>query len=156
MHRIITNIKVLDDLKFQATFADGEVVLFDVKTLFDKHPVFKQLEDKELFNKLVIDGVGYGVSWNDELDLSSDGIYMRGKHIAKVDPDIKLLVGQAVAQAREEKGFSQRDLSKSSGVMQAEISKIEQGKGNPTISTLQKLSKSLGCPITSLIMQLSL
>lgn len=150
MHRIITNIKVNGNLTFEATFADGEVVLFDVKTLFDKYPVFKQLKDENLFNKLQIDGVGYGVSWNDELDLSSDGVYLKGKHIAKVDPDIKIIVGQSIAESREKAGMSQRDLSKSSGVMQAEICKIEQGKGNPTLSTLQKISKSLGCSITSL------
>lgn len=151
MHRIITEVKVQDNLKFEAIFADGEVVLFDVKTLFKKYPAFQQLESTELFNNLTIDGIGYGVSWNDELDLSSDGIYVKGEHIAKVDPEIRLLVGQAVAQAREEKGMSQRELSRSSGIMQAEISKIEQGKGNPTITTLQKLSKSLGCTITSFL-----
>ena len=151
MHRIITKINILEDLQFEATFADGEVVLFDVKTLFSKHPVFHQLENNNLFKQLQIDGVGYGVSWNDELDLSSDGIYTLGKHISKVDPEIRILVGQAVSEARENKNISQRELSKRSGVMQAEISKIEQGKGNPTILTLQKLSQSLDCPITSLI-----
>ena len=150
MHRIITKIKTLDDLKFEATFADGEVVLFDIKTLFEKYPVFHQLEDKELFNSLKIDGIGYGISWNDELDLSSDGVYVRGVHISKTDPETRLLVGQNLAQLREDRGLSQRELSKSSGVMQAEISKIELGKGNPTIITLQKLSKALDCPITYL------
>ena len=151
MHRIITKIKTLDDLKFEATFVDGEVVLFDVKTLFERYPVFHQLEDKELFNSLKIDGIGYGISWNDDLDLSSDGVYVRGVHITKTDPETQLLVGQNLAQLREDKGLSQRELSKSSGVMQAEISKIELGKGNPTIITLQKLSKALSCPITSLL-----
>lgn len=151
MHRIITKIKTLDNLQFEATFADGEVVVFDVKTLFDKYPVFHQLEDKNLFDSLQIDGVGYGVSWNDELDLSSDGIYSRGEHIAKVDPDIAIIVGQAISEARLEKGLSQRELSKQTGIMQADISKIEQGKGNPTLSTLQKLSKSLDCPIAKLL-----
>ena len=151
MHRIITKIKTLDNLQFEATFADGEVVVFDVKTLFDKYPVFQQLEDKKLFNSLQIDGVGYGVSWNDELDLSSDGIYSRGKHVAKVDPNIAIIMGQAISEARLEKGLSQRELSKQTGIMQADISKIEQGKGNPTLSTLQKLSKSLDYPIAKLL-----
>ncbi len=152
MHRIITKVEPKEKLIFHATFADGEVVAFDVKTLFEKYPSFRALEDEELFNSLVIDGVGYGVSWNDDLDLSSDGVYAKGKHIGKVDPEIKLIVGQAIAEAREEKGMSQRDLSADSGVMQAEISKIEQGKGNPTLSTLQKIAKSLGRTISSLLL----
>ena len=151
MHRIITEIKTLKNLQFEATFADGEVVLFDIKDLFEKYPVFRQLENELLFNKLQIDGVGYGVSWNDELDLSSEGIYARGKHVSKVDPKISVIVGQAISEARMEKGLSQRDLSKKTGIMQADISKIEQGKGNPTILTLQKISKSLDCPIAKLL-----
>ena len=150
MHRIITKIKTLDDLKIEATFADGEVVLFDVKTLFEKYPVFHQLEDVNLFNSLKIDGVGYGVSWNDDLDLSSDGIYSRGTHISKTEPMYNIVVGQNVAQLREENNISQRKLSQMSGVMQAEISKIEMGKGNPTLVTLQRLSKALSCPINRL------
>ena len=151
MHRIIVKIETLNDTTFNATFADGEVVNFDVRTLFDKYPVFRALENNELFQKLKIDGVGYGVSWNDDLDLSSDGIYVRGKHIGKVDPEIKIIIGQAIAEAREEQGLSQRDLSSSTGIMQAEISKIEKGKGNPTITTLQKIAKSLGITISSLL-----
>ena len=151
MHRIIVKLETLNDMTFNATFADGEVVNFDVRTLFDKYPVFRALENNELFQKLKIDGVGYGVSWNDDLDLSSDGIYVRGKHIGKVDPEIKIIIGQAIAEAREEQGLSQRDLSSSTGIMQAEISKIEKGKGNPTITTLQKIAKSLGITISSLL-----
>ena len=65
------------------------------------------------------------------------------------------VVGQATAEAREEKGMSQRDLSSASGVMQADISKIEKGKGNPTLITLQKIAKSLGRTLASLMLQLT-
>lgn len=152
MHRIITKIETKDNLILIATFADGEVVSFDVKTMIEKYPVFKVLEDEELFNSVSIDGIGYGISWNDELDLSSDGIYSRGKHVDKVDPNIKIVVGQAIAEAREAKGMSQRELSSASGVMQADISKIEKGKGNPTLTTLQKIAKSLGRTVASLML----
>lgn len=151
-HRVITKVEPKDNLIFHATFADGEVVSFDVRSLFDKHPVFHALEDEKLFNQISIDGVGYAVMWNDELDLSSDGIYLKGEHIDKVEPEIRVLVGQAIADIREEKKMSQRQLSASSGIMQAEICKIEQGKGNPTLSTLQKLAKSLGCTVASFLL----
>lgn len=149
MHRIITRVEPKENLTIEAVFADGEIVSFDIKSMFDKYPAFRELRNEELFNNVTIDGLGYGISWNDDLDLSSDGIYLRGKHIGKTDPDARVLLGQAVAQAREEKGISQRQLSNRSGVIQAEISKIEQGKGNPTVSTLQKLAKSLGRTIAS-------
>lgn len=151
MHRIITKLEPKENLTLLATFADGEIVSFDVKSMFEKHPVFRRLENQELFSKVKIDGVGYGISWDDEIDLSSDGIYLRGRHVGKTDPNPQVMFGQAVSQAREEKGVSQRELSKRSGVMQAEISKIEQGKGNPTLSTIHKLAKSLGRTIASLL-----
>ena len=152
MNNLIVKIEAKENLILIATFADGEVVSFDVKTLFERYPVFHALEDDKLFNSVVIDGVGYGISWNDELDLSSDGIYSRGNHIGKVDPAIKLIVGQAIAEARNEKGMSQRDLASETGIMQAEISKIEQGKGNPTLTTLQKIAKSLGRTVASFLL----
>ena len=152
MHRIITKVEPKESLFIEAVFADGEIVRFDVKSMFEKHPVFCALENEELFRNVKIDGVGYGISWNDDLDLSSDGIYLRGEHIGKTDPNARVLLGQAVAEAREEQGISQRQLSRSSGVIQAEISKIEQGKGNPTVSTLQKLAKALGRTVASLFL----
>lgn len=152
MHRIITKIEPKENLFVEAVFADGEIVSFDVKSMFDKYPVFRDLEDEELFKNVKIDGVGYGIIWNDEIDLSSDGIYLRGKHIGKTDPNPQAMLGQALSEAREEKGISQRQLSRSSGVIQAEISKIEQGKGNPTVLTLQKLAKALGRTIASLFL----
>ena len=151
MHRIITRIEPKDDLYILATFADGEVVSFDVKSMFEKYPIFRLLEDQELFHNVKVDGIGYGISWNDKIDLSSDGIYLRGEHVGKTDPEPRILLGQAVAEARESMSMSQRQLSRNSGVMQAEISKIEQGKGNPTLLTLQKLAKSLGRTIASLL-----
>lgn len=45
--------------------------------------------------------------------------------------------------ARQEAGMSQQELSQLAGVTQADISKIENGKGNPSIKTLQKLAAAL-------------
>jgi len=39
--------------------------------------------------------------------------------------------------------MSQQELSQLAGVTQADISKIENGKGNPSIKTLQKLAAAL-------------
>ncbi len=148
---IITKIEPQKDMVLLATFADGEIVLFDVKPLLKKYPSFLALQDEALFASVQIDGVGYGISWNDDLDFASEGIYIKGEHIGKTDPDLKILFGQGIAKSREDLGISQRQLSSSSGVMQAEISKIEQGKGNPTLTTMQKLAKSVGKSLASLL-----
>ena len=59
MHKIITKIEPKEDLTLIVTFTDGEVVSFDVRTIMDKYPVFRALENTELFNSVFIDGIGY-------------------------------------------------------------------------------------------------
>ena len=49
----------------------------------------------------------------------------------------------ALISARQSAGISQQELSEKSGVTQADISKIENGKGNPSICTLRKLAKAM-------------
>lgn len=151
MHRIIVDVKPKENLTLVATFADGEIVSYDVKDLMEKHPAFQRLHSKVLFENVKKDGIGYGITWDDELDLSSDEIYLYGKHIGKTDPVIKLLLGQNISDAREKKSLSQRQLSKLSGVMQPEICKIENGLGNPTLTTLEKLAKALDRSVASLL-----
>jgi DNA-binding XRE family transcriptional regulator len=45
---------------------------------------------------------------------------------------------------RKRRGLTQRQLSAKSGVQQAEISRIEGGRGNPTVTTLSALAGALG------------
>ena len=40
--------------------------------------------------------------------------------------------------------LSQRDLSKLSGISQADISKIERGLGNPSLSTISRIMSATG------------
>jgi predicted transcriptional regulator len=46
--------------------------------------------------------------------------------------------------ARKEKGLTQQELSKLTGVAQADISRIESGNGNPSFKTLKRLAEGLG------------
>ncbi|MBE6422711.1 helix-turn-helix domain-containing protein [Succinivibrio dextrinosolvens] len=46
--------------------------------------------------------------------------------------------------ARKEKGITQQELSKLTGVAQADISRIESGNGNPSFKTLKRLAEGLG------------
>jgi XRE family transcriptional regulator, regulator of sulfur utilization len=57
--------------------------------------------------------------------------------------DLVFGLGDAVAARRAELHLSQVDLARVTGVPQADISRIERGKGNPTLGTLVKLFKAL-------------
>ena len=64
------------------------------------------------------------------------------------NPEVKkeydaLALEFALISALQEAGMSQQKLSQLAGVTQADISKIENGKGNPSIKTLQKLATAL-------------
>lgn len=52
-------------------------------------------------------------------------------------------LGAMLARARAERHLSQPDLSRASGVQQAEISRIENGRANPTMATIDRLARAL-------------
>jgi DNA-binding XRE family transcriptional regulator len=56
----------------------------------------------------------------------------------------KIDIGWLIKTGRKQLGYSQRQLAKLSHVQQAEISKIEKQKGNPTLNTLNKIFIVLG------------
>ena len=51
---------------------------------------------------------------------------------------------QAFIDARCETGLTQKQLSDLTGIAQGDICKLEKGKSNPSIRTLQKLAKGMG------------
>lgn len=57
-------------------------------------------------------------------------------------------LGDAVAARRAELHLSQVQLSERTGIPQADISRIERGKGNPTWATVTKILDALGLRLT--------
>ena len=78
-HRV-KKISPLPDKVLLAEFEDGIKKLYDVKPLKDKLPVFSMLDYVAgLFEQVYVDAGGYGIVWNDELDLSCDELYNNGE-----------------------------------------------------------------------------
>ena len=50
----------------------------------------------------------------------------------------------SIAEARKARNISQLELSKMSGIIQADISRIENGKANSTINVLKRLAEAMG------------
>lgn len=68
------------------------------------------------------------------------------------DPEIKaeyeafepeFAIIQAMIDARKLKGITQKELSERTGIAQGDISKLENGNGNPSIKTLQRLAAAM-------------
>lgn len=59
--------------------------------------------------------------------------------------------GNHLKKIRESKSISQESLSKRSGLSRTYISLVENGKKNPTLTTIFRLSKALGIKPSVLI-----
>jgi hypothetical protein len=77
-HRI-SRVKALDNFVLIIEFINGEKKKYDIKPLFERWEVFKQLKDIDLFNAVKVDAQGYGLAWNDEIDLSCNELWENGK-----------------------------------------------------------------------------
>ena len=79
MFHKIKEISTRENYILVALFECGEKKFFDVKPLFSKIPAFQALQSIEgLFNQVRVDAGGYGISWNDELDLSCNDLWAHG------------------------------------------------------------------------------
>lgn len=82
MFHKIKAVNVMSQHRLCVQFFEGVTKIYDVKPLFSKWPAFKALEeDEELFSSVEVDTGGYGVVWNDELDLSCNELFENGKLI---------------------------------------------------------------------------
>ena len=78
-HKVKTVIP-LPNYLLAIDFENGERSHYDVKPLLHKWESFKTLTAvKGLFEQVRVDAGGYGISWNDDIDLSCDELYTNGR-----------------------------------------------------------------------------
>lgn len=79
MFHKIKNVNSMPDYKLCVQFAEGVTKIYDVSQLFDKYSIFNSLkENPELFNSVTVDQGGYGIIWNDDIDISCDELWANG------------------------------------------------------------------------------
>ena len=59
-----------------------------------------------------------------------------------LEPEFAII--HAMIEARKAKGITQKELSERTGIAQGDISKLENGNGNPSVRTLQRLANAMG------------
>lgn len=79
MFHKIKNVSPLPEYKLSVQFAEGVTKIYDMNPLFEKMPVFAALKDNEMFGGVGVDVGGYGIVWNDDLDLSCDELWDNGE-----------------------------------------------------------------------------
>ncbi len=73
----IKMVKPITDKRIIVTFEN------DIKKIYDCSPLLKQesfrpLANDTLFNCIKVDLGGYGISWNEEIDLSESELWLNG------------------------------------------------------------------------------
>lgn len=82
MFHKVKSVHALPEYRLSVQFIEGVTKIYDVKPLFAKRKLFKTLENSpELFYAVEVDVGGYGIIWNDDLDLSCDELFENGKTI---------------------------------------------------------------------------
>ena len=82
MFHKIKSVSAFQDYKLSVQFAEGQTKIYDVKPLLERFDAFKSLEMKpELFQQVRVDTGGYGISWNDDIDLSCEELFKNGVRI---------------------------------------------------------------------------
>ena len=72
----------MSDYKLNVQFSEGVTKQYDVSTLFDRYPMFLPLRDHpDLFASVEVDVGGYGIIWNDDIDISCDELYYNGQTV---------------------------------------------------------------------------
>lgn len=64
------------------------------------------------------------------------------KEYEALEPEFAVI--QAIIDARNESGLTQRELADRAGMTQADISKLENGLANPSLKTLKRLATGMG------------
>lgn len=75
----IKNATPLPNYKIKVQFENGGIKIYDVAPLFNKIFAFIELKTSpEMFEEVRVSEGGYGIIWNDHLDLSCDEIWENG------------------------------------------------------------------------------
>ncbi len=75
-------VTALPDYRLLVHFADGSDKEYDINPLFDVHPAFLELKETPgLFEQARTDIGGYGIVWNEDVDLDAEEIYQNGKDV---------------------------------------------------------------------------
>ncbi len=81
MFHKVKSVTALPDFKLSIQFSEGVTKIYNLKNLIEKNTIFQNLQNEELFYNVEVDVGGYGIVWNDDIDISCDELFENGKTI---------------------------------------------------------------------------
>ncbi len=144
--------QVRDD-QFIVTFESGKEYTFSRSALDvddGSEVVSVRVDRKRLFFHVTqASGNHYEVPWDRVLHEAEPSYsYFRGRAtMTRKSQEI----GTTIRTLRERAGLSQEALARASGMIRANLSRIEASKHRPTLETLERIAKALKVPVADLI-----
>ncbi len=142
MFHKVKDVFALPNKRLSVQFADGTTKAYDVASLMDRFDAFRVLSNEAIFSKVRVDAGGYGVIWNDEIDLSCDELWQNGVEVKTPFDGL-----MSFADASELWGLSESTLRKaiSYGKLAAGVDARKYGK--QWIVTRAAMSREYGEPL---------
>jgi hypothetical protein len=79
----ILSVEPLENKHLLVKFDNGVEKIYDCRPLIEKYEPFKPLENDVFFKQVKADAGGYGISWNDNVDLSEYELWTNAVEVMK-------------------------------------------------------------------------
>ena len=86
---------------------------------------------------VLVMGKNFRETWNERMKVPEFK-----KEWDALEPEYQII--RVMLNSRAEKSLTQQQLSKITGIPQADISRLENGNANPSLRTLQRLAEGMG------------
>ncbi|MDD6153471.1 MAG: helix-turn-helix domain-containing protein [Elusimicrobia bacterium] len=136
----------LDEMVIGVLFEDGVFKKYDLAPLADKWPVFNALHYRKLFESARVDAGGYGIVWNEDIDIAAEEVYFNGQEwpdAPREDEAVAELVARFV-ELRKKAKMTQQQVAEKTGINQSSIARMENGGRAPQLSTILRLFDAVG------------
>lgn len=138
---------------FACTFRNNEIFFLNRKDISDDDgtEIKNCVIDKDgyLFVVNLASGKKYEIVWDFVRAICDEKYeYHKSKQRAHVSSKV---IGDKISKIRKLKKIKQEDLAKKSGILRANISRIEGGKHSPSLETLEKIADALKVPVFRLL-----
>ena len=80
----IKYVEPLNGYRLFIIFENGEIKIYSIKDLL-KEPAFSSLQNEKLFNQAKKEENGYGIVWNDEIDISEYEVWKNGIAVSTIN-----------------------------------------------------------------------
>ncbi|GHU39404.1 hypothetical protein FACS1894190_03860 [Spirochaetia bacterium] len=78
----VKEVKPLSDYHLLVRFMNGETKQYDTKPHFAEWDAYLSLQNIQgLFEQVHVDAHGYGIAWNDDIDLDCNTLYEYGESV---------------------------------------------------------------------------